>query len=62
MPDYQKLYLTLFHGVEQAIDTLIAAQQACEELYMAEEESPQPDAANRPLLGFRSPTSPLGGG
>ena len=52
MPDYQKLYLTLFHGVEQAIDTLIAAQQACEELYMAEEESPQPEDPAPPSTGL----------
>lgn len=38
MPDYKKMYLTLFWATEQAINTLIAAQQECEELYM---EAPQ---------------------
>ena len=38
MPDYKKMYLTLFRATEQAINTLIAAQQECEELYM---EAPQ---------------------
>ena len=53
MPDYQKMYYTLFHAAEDAIsilgtppysaeeiavrtkavDTLIAAQQACEDIY-----------------------------
>ncbi len=43
MPDYKKMYLTLFHAVEDAIRTLIAAQRICEELYVEEAESP-PDA------------------
>lgn len=34
MPDYQEMYLTLFRATEQAVRTLIAAQQACEELYI----------------------------
>ena len=34
MPDYKEMYLTLFRATEQAINTLIAAQQQCEELYM----------------------------
>lgn len=42
MPDYKEMYLTLFRATEQAINTLIAAQQQCEELYM--------DAPQRELL------------
>ncbi len=38
MPDYKEMYLTLFRATEQAINTLIAAQQECEELYL---KSPQ---------------------
>ena len=34
MPDYKEMYLALFHATEQAIDTLIAAQRECEELYL----------------------------
>lgn len=34
MPDYQEMYLTLFRAAEQAVNTLIAAQQKCEELYL----------------------------
>ena len=34
MPDYKEMYLTLFRATEQAINTLIVAQQKCEELYM----------------------------
>ena len=34
MTDYKEMYLTLFRASEQAINTLIAAQQACEERYM----------------------------
>ena len=57
MPDYQKMYYTLFHATEdaisllgmppyseaeiavrnKAIDRLIAAQQACEDIYVDEE-------------------------
>ena len=35
MPDYKKMYLTLFRATEQAINTLIQAQQECEELYIS---------------------------
>lgn len=39
MPDYKEMYLTLFQATEKAIETLISAQQACEELYIS---SPEP--------------------
>lgn len=35
MPDYKEMYFTLFRATEQAIQTLIAAQQQCEELYLS---------------------------
>ena len=38
MPDYKQMYLTLFRATEQAINTLIEAQRACEELYISELE------------------------
>ncbi len=34
MPDYQEMYRKLFRATEDAINTLIAAQQACEDLYI----------------------------
>lgn len=34
MSNDRELYFTLFCATEQAINTLIAAQQKCEELYM----------------------------
>lgn len=34
MPDYKKMYLTLFSATQQAVNILIAAQQECEELYI----------------------------
>ena len=48
MPDYQTLYFELFHAMEQAIRILIAAQQSCEEHYLAEteEEDHTPSAEN----------------
>ena len=39
MPDYKEMYLTLFRATEQAINTLIEAQRACEELYVSEPET-----------------------
>lgn len=41
MADYKKMYLTLFHASEEAINLLVKAQQECEELYMS---SPEPEA------------------
>lgn len=39
MPDYKKMYLTMFHATESAIELLIAAQQECEELYISAADS-----------------------
>ena len=36
MPDYKEMYLTLFRASEQAIQTLIQEQQACEEMYISQ--------------------------
>ena len=38
MPDYKQMYLTLFNATEKAITELIAAQRACEELYIITSE------------------------
>ena len=39
MPDYKEMYLTMFRASEDAINTLIAAQQKCEELYLSMPEA-----------------------
>ncbi len=39
MPDYKKMYLTLFKASEDAINTLIAAQRECEEIYLSSPEA-----------------------
>ena len=39
MPDYKKMYFTLFRATEQAINTLIEAQRECEEMYISEPET-----------------------
>lgn len=41
MPDYKKLYTTLFDAVEQAANILITAEQKCEELYLKQSEIEQ---------------------
>ena len=38
MPDYKKMYLMMVNATEQAMDVLIKAQQACEELYIGKTE------------------------
>lgn len=38
MPDYKKMYLTLFKATENAINILEAAQLECEELYVSAQE------------------------
>lgn len=38
VPDYGKMYLTLFRATEEAVNLLIAAQRECEELYISSEE------------------------
>ena len=46
MPDYKEMYLKLFRATEEAISTLIAAQQECEELYIRSFESEIKDLPN----------------
>lgn len=38
MPDYKMMYLTLLDATEKAINELISAQRACEELYIFSSE------------------------
>lgn len=51
MPDYKKMYLTLFQASEEAIGLLVKAQRECEELYIS---STEPDiqvlSSSQPVL------------
>ncbi len=38
MADYKQMYLTLLDATEKAINELISAQRACEELFVLSEE------------------------
>ena len=38
MADYKEMYLTLLDATEKAMETLISAQKACEELYIFSED------------------------
>ena len=38
MADYKQMYLTLLDATENAINELISAQRACEELYVLSTE------------------------
>lgn len=38
MADYEKMYYKLFDATEKAINILIEAQKACEEIYMNDDE------------------------
>ena len=40
MADYKKMYFTMLRASEDAVNTLIKAQQECEELYLS---SPEPE-------------------
>ena len=49
MPDYKQMYLKLFRATEIAINTMIAAQQECEEMYI---NAPEPELK---VLPFEKP-------
>jgi len=38
LPDYKEMYLKMVRATEAAMQTLIRAQQECEEMYIADEE------------------------
>ena len=38
MADYKQMYLTLLDATEKAIEQLVSAQRACEELYILTQE------------------------
>lgn len=39
MPDFEKMYRTMFKASEAAIELLIAAQRECEEIYISAPET-----------------------
>lgn len=39
MADYKQMYLTLLDATEKAINQLVSAQRACEELYILSEQA-----------------------
>jgi hypothetical protein len=51
MPDYKEMYLKLFRATEEAVNLLIDAQQACEELYIT---APEPELK---VVAIRSRTA-----
>ena len=57
MVDYQKMYLTLFNATEDAINalenvrqSLIQAQQDCEELYVSAEQDEESESGKLIVL------------
>ena len=46
MADYRQMYLTLLEATEKAINELISAQRACEELYIQSEETEESSSNN----------------
>lgn len=38
-PDYKEMYLAMVRASEEAVNTLIAVQQKCEEMYLAAGET-----------------------
>ena len=57
MPDYKQMYLTLLDATEKAINELISAQRACEELYIlsTEEEEKAEKEKNIKLVQTKTP-------
>ena len=43
MADYKKMYLTLLNATEKAINELIEAQKACEEIYITSSDEEEND-------------------
>ena len=43
MADWKEMYLHLMRETERAVRILTEAQQACEELYLRDEEDQEPD-------------------
>ncbi len=59
MADYKQMYLTLLDATEKAINELISAQRACEELYVLSTEEERKTAQTKiiKLTKKQPPTS-----
>lgn len=44
---WRSMYLRLFHGVEQAVDALVEAERACEEIYVSAVPEGRPGAGTQ---------------
>ena len=49
MPDYKQMYLTLFTATEKALNNIIAAQHACEEIYISSSEKEEQEKRNNTI-------------
>jgi len=56
MPDYKKMYLTMFKASEDAVNLLLQAQRECEEIYIS---SPETDIK---VLDLDPPCGGIAGG
>ncbi len=62
MPDYQKMYVILMNETEKVINSLIAAQRKCEEIYISVEDddtsniqgTENEETESRALLGWQT--------
>ncbi len=57
MTDYKEMYLKMVRETEKAIRILIAAQQACEELYLSGGSAADPDRTSEPAAEDAQKTS-----
>ena len=55
MADYKQMYLTLLDATEKAINELISAQRACEELYVMPADDEDPENEKEQKYGYDTP-------
>ncbi len=59
MADYKQMYLTLLDATEKAINELVSAQRACEELYILSiQEEEKADKAEKIKLVEKQKSTP----
>ncbi len=49
MANYKQMYLTLLDATEKAINELISAQRACEELFILSEEAEEKENKSKTI-------------
>lgn len=49
MADYKQMYLTLLDATEKAINELVSAQRACEELYILSSETEEREEKSKTI-------------